>query len=89
MDSKQLNIVITRHDPQRTRAGLTWESYIYAKIADGGLSFAEAVEIAHSVNLPPTVQAEIEIRLYERAGALMAKERATARYTAMFAIEGE
>lgn len=85
MDGKQIALLIARHNNPRVKVGLTWESYIYAKIADGGLCFTECVEIAHAVSLSPKVQAEIEIRLYERIGNKIIIERATARYEEMFA----
>lgn len=85
METKLLNIVIARHDLIRTRAGESWESYIYRAIEEYKLSMAECVEIAYSVGLSDEIQAEIEIRLYERAGAKGALERAVVRYEEMFA----
>jgi hypothetical protein len=85
MDSKQIAQLTARHDHLRVKAKLTWEGYLYARIADNTLSFPECVELAHAHNLPLDVQAEVEIRLYERAGNKGAVQRATERYRIMFA----
>ena len=88
MDAKQLALVTARHDHPRVKAKLSWEDYLYRCIADNTLSFNECVELAHLHGLSAQVQAEIEIRLYERAGAKGAVERATERYNRLFAQGG-
>lgn len=84
MNAKQIGMLIARHEPVRARLNLSWEYYLYKMIQDGESAY-EIFDITSYVGVPITVQAELEIRIYQRAGNMGAVARATERYTRLFA----